>query len=251
MLTQHRDKIIFSCCFAAGIATGVYGPDSAGWFGLLTAGLVYMSVFFHEIGHTVFYWLYGYAAVPTFDFASGGGMTYQLTGRSWMLQLGVFGAIGYFIWQSWRNNMALLCVPIGAALSLLVLTSFGDFHLAIILFMGHGVEATLAAFFLARGYFNLWLSRAGERWLNVFVGAFMLAYAITFVFDLMYDAGFAADYTAQKGGHRFGDFHRIEDEVGIPAKPLGWLFITYALACVAVLFGWIIRRLREEREAAV
>ena len=250
MFPSPKHQIIFWLCFAAGALTGIHGPDSAGWFGLLTAGLVYLCVFFHEIGHTVFYWLYGYVAVPTFDFAHGGGMTYQLTDRVWMLQAAVFAGIAYAIWQSWRSGIALLCPPLATVFLFLLLTSLSDIHQAVISFMGHGTEAALAAFFLARGYFNLWLTRPAERWLNVFLGAFMLAYSVMFVFDLMYDAGFAAEYSAQKGGHRFGDFHRIEDETGIAARSLGWLFIAYALACVGVLGGWIARRLREERAGA-
>jgi hypothetical protein len=42
-----------------------------GWMG---AGLTYMSIFFHEIGHTVTAWFYGYPTVPMFDFEHGGGL---------------------------------------------------------------------------------------------------------------------------------------------------------------------------------
>jgi len=44
-------------------------------------GVDYMRIFFHELGHCVTFWVFGYPAVPAFDFQYGGGMTYPVMGR--------------------------------------------------------------------------------------------------------------------------------------------------------------------------
>ena len=76
MPPSTREKIIYICCIVAAVLVGYFAPRNI-ICGVIATGLSYIGVFFHEIGHALFNWLYGYMAVPTFDFASGGGMTYQ------------------------------------------------------------------------------------------------------------------------------------------------------------------------------
>src|SRR5690242_18266835 len=78
-----------------------------GFEGLLNiphTGLGYMLVFFHELGHCITFWLFGYPSVPMFDFEYGGGMTYPVMGRLWPLQGVVFAGMAYGIYFLSRRD---------------------------------------------------------------------------------------------------------------------------------------------------
>lgn len=239
-----RDQIIYLCCIVAAVMVGYFAPQNI-VCGLIATGLSYVGVFFHELGHTLFYWLYGYVAVPTFDFVSGGGMTYQFGERSWLLQGAVWLALAGVTALAWRRAR-ILVLPLGMFAAFIIATSLMDVHQDVIVFMGHGIEAALAAFLLCRGYYNIWLSRPAERWINVFIGAYLMGSVITLVWALMFNPSFAADYEMQKGDHRLGDFDRLVDDAGTSMLTIGWLFIAYAIACIAVLKMWISHHLNNK-----
>lgn len=216
-----RDQIIYLCCIVAAVMVGYFAPQNI-VCGLIATGLSYVGVFFHELGHTLFYWLYGYVAVPTFDFVSGGGMTYQFGERSWLLQGAVWLALAGVTALAWRRAR-ILVLPLGMFATFIIATSLMDVHQDVIVFMGHGIEAALAAFLLCRGYYNIWLSRPAERWINVFIGAYLMGSVITLVWALMFNPSFAADYEMQKGDHRLGDFDRLVDDAGTSMLTAGCL----------------------------
>lgn len=244
MPPSTREKIIYICCIVAAVLVGYFAPRNI-VCGVIATGLSYVGVFFHEIGHALFNWLYGYMAVPTFDFASGGGMTYQFGDRSWLLQGVVWLVLAGLVVLA-RRRAPPLMLPLAALAAFVFGTSLLDAHQFIIVFMGHGTEVLLAAFLLCRGYYNVWLSRAGERWVNVFIGAYMLGAVITLMWALMHNPGFAMEYEAQKGGHRFGDINRLEDESGASMMVIGWSYIAFALASVAAIKAWVAYHLRSE-----
>lgn len=237
-----RERIIYLSCIVAAVLVGYFAPQNV-VCALIATGLSYVGVFFHELGHTLFYWLYGYFAVPTFDFASGGGMTYQFGARSWLLQVAVWGGLGALVAFAWQRAR-ILVIPLAVFAVFIVVSALMAVHQDIIVFMGHGAEAALAAFLLCRGYYNVWLSRSYERWINVFIGAYMMGSVLTLVWALMFNPHFAADYEMQKGAHRLGDFDRLVDDSATSMLTIGWLFIGYAIACVAVLKMWISHHLR-------
>ncbi len=244
MTPTLRERAIYLFCIMAAMLVGYFAPQNV-VCAVIATGLSYIGVFFHELGHTLFYWLYGYVAVPTFDFASGGGMTYQFGARSWLLQIAVWAGLGALVALAHRRAPVLRAPAAVFALFVFV-TSLLALREDVIVFMGHGSEAALAAFLLCRGYYNIWLSRGYERWINVFIGAYMLGSVLTLVWALMFNPSFAADYEMQKGAHRMGDFDRLVDDSATSMRTIGWLFIAYALACVAVLKMWISRHLRAQ-----
>lgn len=237
MSPSLREQIIYLCCIVSAVLVGYFAPQNV-ICALIATGLSYVGVFFHELGHTLFYWLYGYIAVPTFDFASGGGMTYQFGERSWLLQVAVWLCLCGLAAVCWQR-VRVLVAPVGIFTTFVIVTSLMGLHQDVIIFMGHGVEAALAAFLLCRGYYNIWLSRPAERWVNVFIGAYLMGSVVTLVWALMFNPYFAAEYEMQKGSHRMGDFDRLVDDAGVSMLHIGWLFIAYAVACIAVLKMWI------------
>lgn len=242
MIPGWRDRCFFCAAILGALLLGYFASSNA-FLGIIATGLAYIGVFFHEIGHTVFHWLYGYVALPSFDFAAGGGMTYQFGGRSWLLQAAVFVSLGAGIFMARRSGFAPLMVPLSVFTAFLLLTAFLPVHSMIPIFMGHGTEIALGAFLLCRAYYNIWLSRPAERSLNALIGAFMISNVLTLVWALMYNPVFAAEYEMQKGGHRFGDLDQIEDGFGISRHTLGWTYIIYTAACLMGLRAWIVRRL--------
>lgn len=237
-----REHLIFIMCIAAAALVGWLAPSFRAC-ALIAAGLSYIGVFFHELGHTLFYWLYGYPAVPAFDFSYGGGLTYQFGARSWIFQGAVWLALGLGVRLAWMRG-SILAAPLTGFAAAIIVSSLLRVHEDVIVFMGHGAEAAVAAFLLCRGYFNLWLPRLGERWVNVFIGAFMLGSVVALTWALMFDPSFSAVYEVQKGGHRLGDFSRLTDDTGASMRAVGAAFIVYALGCGAALVLWISSHLR-------
>ncbi len=123
-------------------------PLNGFFLGILAQGAGYMTVFFHEIGHSIFYWLYGYVAVPRFDFEYGGGYSNALTGQMYVLLAALYAGTIYVIYLAREEKFWL---AIFAPLLLLhLLTAFNDYHHVVILFMGHGAEVAIGSFMLSR-----------------------------------------------------------------------------------------------------
>ncbi len=183
---------------------------AASWpFGIISHGMGYMAVFFHEIGHTIFAWVYGIPTFPIFDFEHGGGYAVSIAERSWPAQLTIWALMAYALYH-YRDRLhpiatyglAIFCVVFG-------LVGFTDDYEAIILFMGHGTVSILGGFMLARGIYGVFLTRPSERWLNVFVGALFILDQLKMCNALLHDVGAQMAYESQKGGHGFGDLTRI------------------------------------------
>lgn len=176
------------------------------WLG---AGMVYMAVFFHEIGHTITMWFFGYPALPMFDFAHGGGMSQMMGDQNMLVLAGVWAAIGYGIFAL-RGHLVLQ-----AGLVLLLLLNlalaFNDLHDPLINFMGHGFEALVAAFLLFRALFNLAPRGSFERFLNATFGFGLIFKAFIDFSGLLHNQAHRLTYYNQKGAHGFGDFDRIKD----------------------------------------
>lgn len=178
-------------------------------FGVISSGLSYMAVFFHEIGHTIFAWMYGIPAFPIFDFKHGGGYSVQIAERSWGAQITVWVAMAYGLYQL-RDRMPLIFLyPLAAFCVVTGLIGLTNYYEDIILFMGHGTVAVLGGFMLARGIYGVFLTRPSERWFNVFVGAFFIFDQIKMCNALLHDVATQMAYESQKGGHGFGDLTRI------------------------------------------
>lgn len=223
----------------------------SGILSIISAGFYYVAIFFHEIGHSLFGWVFGYVAAPSFDFQHGGGMSWHLD-RSWPLQIIMWLIGAYGLFKLWALDYKPLFLSAAALYLALIGVSLTDFHEAVPLFMGHGLEAIIGGFLLARGFLNILLTRPEERWLNVFVGAYMIFNLLHFCWQINHDPAFQALYTAQKGSHGFGDLDRISNfgqhwtrsgvadflmaytivmSVGIPAL-FARLFPAYSSRCV-------------------
>src|ERR1700722_12404401 len=68
------------------------------------AGLGYLEVFFHELGHCVAGWSFGIVTVPSFNFSDGGGLASQITNRIMFLQIAVYLGVLWVAWMMWSDE---------------------------------------------------------------------------------------------------------------------------------------------------
>lgn len=177
---------------------------------ILANGAGYLATFFHEIGHTVFYWFYGYIAVPRFDFQYGGGYSNALTGQLYFVLAGVYAFLGWLIYLN-RETMLYVGILL-AVMAFHVLTAFTGFHHAIISYMGHGSELAVGGYMLWRALLDRAPRGVGERWLNALFGFFFIFTNIRDAVGLMTSDLERMVYAQQKGGVHLGDFSQIAVE---------------------------------------
>lgn len=180
-------------------------------FSWLSVGMNYMATFFHELGHTVFMWFYGYPTIPVFDFAHGGGMAVALTDQQIPLLLLVWGGLGYGLWffRQYRSFQILITFLVILNLSLV----FSHDRAAVMDFMGPAAECLVGGFLLYRALFNLAPRGDFERFLNAFFGFGMIFQVFVNGYGLLHSTAFRLVYYQQKGSHGFGDFHKIADRL--------------------------------------
>jgi hypothetical protein len=212
--------------------------------GMITTGMDYMGTFFHELGHSVFAWMFGYPSLPSFDFQHGGGMAYHF-GRVVYLQWGMIAAGAFGLWAVWRYSI-FWAVVAGTLYVGLVIASLTSFHDVIILFMGHGAESAMGAFILARVMLDAVPNRPGEFEMHAFAGPYLIMGPIVDPsWGLITDPIYRDDYWAQKGGEGFGDFSRIADYFGWASEiPVAWACILFSvtITVVPVVAAYICRR---------
>lgn len=221
------------CLPKIGMVLGFDVPGG-GWLALPAVGLGFLLVFFHEIGHTVSYWIFGYPAIPSFDFEDGGGYTHALS-RSWIVLAAVWAGAAGLAWRLWQaESFALLgWLAGGLALHGLLVATGGD--MVVTGFAGHAGEVLVAAFCLLRAFMGTTEKSRGaaERWLNMVFGCFVLVYDTFFCTALMFNRLYRADYAAQKGGHLEGDLDRIALTLGVPIGAVAFFLLVFTL-CVFV-----------------
>lgn len=152
----------------------------------------------HELGHAVVAWVFGYPAVPAFDFAYGGGVTaIEEEQRMWIVAL-VYGLMGYAGWRVRRHRPTVLGVA-----GLIVLYSFvvfSDWSEVLILSMGHGTELIIAGIFLYRAMSGDAVLQVDERPAYAMAGLLILFHDISFAWGLTTDEFARELYDEGKGG---------------------------------------------------
>ncbi len=211
-------------------------------------GLDYMRIFFHELGHCVTFWLFGYPSVPTFDFEYGGGVTYPVMGRIWLVQGGVFAAMAAGLYYLCRpdgfffNNERYPLLTITIALVVLHLSlAFNEGHHVLIAFMGYGAEIVMAVFCMARAILKLTLYGAFERYLNMTFGLFVIGSNLALLSGLLYSDIVRSAYGMQKGGELLGDFDQIASMMAVNVQTVAkgaLVYMVFMLVFGAIAIWW-------------
>lgn len=215
-----------------------------GWGG---AGLGAMVTFFHEIGHSLPAWFYGYVTLPSFDLTYGGGMAWMMTGQIIPLAL-MLNAMLLYAAYYFRGHRWLMLLLGGYALFTLA-TLLTEYHEAVINLAGPAAEVLFAAFFLFRAWLDLAPRGEAERFLNALIGWGMILHAALTGFGLLGNAAMRESYYNQKGAHGFGDFDKIADMLSVPFSGvvLCWLALI-ALGAIIPIIVWTVRDGRDGGE---
>lgn len=204
--------------------------------GWLAGGLTYFSTFFHEIGHTIFLWFYGYFTIPMFDFQHGGGMAYHFGGQNPMILLGVYSLLGYGIYKFHKYPVILVPLVLALILNVTLVTN-ETLHMNLVNFMGPGFESLIAGFLIFRAVFDLAPRGIFERLLNSIFGFGMGFFALISAHALLHNEAYRLVYFEQKGQHGFGDFDKIATQISFmdfETVVFTWMGLT--LVCMATPF---------------
>ncbi len=198
-------------------------------------GLGYMSVFFHEIGHAVAWWIFGSPALPTFDFQYGGGMTYPIGHFTTLLVVvyaGFAAAIGWAGYNQMWGLLGALVVLLGCHIALNMTAGHEVFAGA----MGHGGEVLVAAFCIIRAGTGETEGGVAERYLSMIFGLFAMLKNMLMPFALVTNEIYREVYAQQKGGHMLGDYDAVADQLDISLKALcGWSLCLTLLVFIAAI----------------
>ncbi len=204
-------------------------------FGWLGVGMNYMATFFHEIGHTVFMWFFGYPAIPLFDLAHGGGMAWMMSDQQIPILVLVWLGLIYALWF-FRGEVTLQITAASLLISNLAL-AFTPFHRDLFTFMGPGAECLIAGFFLYRALFNLAPRGALERFLNAFFGFGIIIQVFINGYGLLTSRVYRLVYYKQKGSHGFGDFDKIADHIPVlNFEGVVWVWLILNALCLSLPF---------------
>lgn len=205
--------------------------------------LSYLGVLVHELGHSAASWLFGYPAVPAFDFTYGGGVSLSF-GRSPALLATVGVLWAGLLWQA-RRHPKLLAV-VGAVAGSWALAAFTPVHEVLVLALGHGAELLFAGLCLHRAFTGEGTLRPRvERPAYALVAWFLLFESTAFAWGLITDPGRRQLYEDAKGGGHWMDFSRLaEDYLGTDLTVVAGVFLVAALGTPAAVWLWYRNRER-------
>ncbi|NCJ07439.1 hypothetical protein GS597_13160 [Synechococcales cyanobacterium C] len=203
----------------------------------------------HELGHTAFAWLFGYPAIPAFDFLHGGGITFYTQQRWPVLVFILYFGLGYLLYR-YRHNALMSRYVLGTLVlySLCLLTQGQDILIAA---MGHGFELLFAGIFLYRSLSGFACRHAIERPLYGMLGLFTVLYNLKFTQSLLFNPMFRAQYQEGKGGLLDHDLIRLaRDYLHLPFNGVvGCFWLSSLLTPVGVFLlyryrYWVLSHLQ-------
>ena len=197
----------------------------------------YLIILIHELGHALCYWVFGYPAVPAFDFVHGGGITVHQE-RSIALLLLAWVLLGGLIWLYRSNSLALKVFGTIAVLHLLLVVTGLDawFGLA----GGHAFELLFAAIFLYRAATGNAVKVPLERPLYAACGFFLLIQVLGLAGPLVTNASARGDYRSAKGGALAMDLDRLAHELlGVSLPSVALLLLLATLSVPLLTWLWI------------
>jgi hypothetical protein len=191
----------------------------------------YVNILVHELGHAFFSWIFGFWAVPAFDFTYGGGKApMNLDDRYiWVLALVYFG----LIWLFYMNRKKIIPLILIVLLTLFyTLCAFTSCHKLIILFMGHGTELVFAGIFFYRAISGTAIVNDLERPLYAMLAFFIEIKSIMFGIKLLTDPVERIMYEqGMTTGGDANDFTRIAGEFFNNCN-LNFVVLFFLLCCL-------------------
>lgn len=207
--------------------------------GMLFSPLVTLM---HELGHAGTAWVFGYPAIPSFDFSEGGGVTATLDRVPFLLVV-PYALLVAGMWRFRRHPPTWLAFfLLGIAYSI---AAFSTLHTAAMIAMGHGGELLMAAVFISRAMSGTTLLQADER----------PAYAMCGFLIWMHDARFFSSLAKSREtqewyneGKSYADNDLVilaADHVNMSVSQIAFIFLVLSLGV------FIVPRLAYKYEGAI
>ena len=241
MLDRSTLIVIFSSALVAILSvlqtTRVVIPIS-----IISAGLNVGDTLFHEIGHSIFAWLFGVPGIPAiftlFNSDTAGGVT-LMWGRQILLQVLSLSGLVYLCYWLRKNNSPFFLYTLIFTISIFIL-SITEYYQLVINYMGHGFSILMGGFFLFRAWMNIQVRHGFERWLNGLFGVFLIFDNFLFSFELVFDSVKRWDYSQNMSVIGHHDFVKIATQLNlIDVQAIAWftMFLSVSTALVATLFA--------------
>ena len=168
------------------------------WFPFLAFILSPFLTLAHELGHTAVLWLFGYPAIPAFDFANGGGVTLSDLEREPSIVLGWAAGAAVLGW--WQRERRALLVALAAFAGLYVWTYDSTREALAIALGGHAGEWLFGVLFLYRALTGWGCKVKAEQPLYGFLAFMILFSGLRLGYSLAHDPMAKYWYLQGKGG---------------------------------------------------
>jgi hypothetical protein len=180
------------------IGAGVFLAVLISLLGQVSFFLSYFVILIHELGHSAISWLFGFPAIPAFDFLHGGGVSIWATERWFILVWLVYVGLGWLLYRYRHNSLTARCLwGVGLVYSL---CAFTPLHSLLRTSMGHGFELIFAGIFGYRGLSGYACRYPIERPLYLMLGVFTILVELKFCGGLLWNPEFLEIYLQGKGG---------------------------------------------------
>ena len=209
---------------------------------IISAGLHVGDTLFHEIGHSIFAWLFGIPSIPaifTFFFADTAGGITLMWERQIPLQALSLSGLAYLCYWLRKYYSPFFIYASIFSIFILIL-AFTEYYHLVINYMGHGCSILMGGFFLYRAWMNIQVRHAFERWLNGLFGVFLIFDNFLFSFELVFDTVKRWDYSQNISVIGHHDFVKIAAQLNlIDVQTIAWftMFLSASTFLVATLFA--------------
>ena len=204
-----------------------------------------IAVLFHEFGHSLAGWAFGYPTIPAFDFTHGGGVAIHIDRQYVQITWAVYA---FLVWIIYKNIDNKKIVAFFAALLAGYAYSVNtEFKQMVILYLGHGMELLLAGVFIYRGMSGRAVHHFVERILYYGFGFFVICLNVVFSWKLMKHEHFKEEYLQGKGGTK-NDFHRMAEDMhghfhhAFEHVAQFHIFMSLATVFIALFFHWQLNK---------
>lgn len=209
---------------------------------IISAGLYVGDTLFHEIGHSIFAWVFGVPSIPAiftlFGADQSGGVT-LMWDRQIIFQILALIGLSYFCYRLRNEYSPFFIYALIFTIFISILAVTGYYQL-IIGYMGHGSSILIGGFFLFRAWVNIQARHTFERWLNGLFGTFLIFSNFMFSYRLVFDSIGRWEYSQSVSGIGHHDFVKIANQLNlVDVQIIAWItmFLSVSTLIMATIFA--------------
>lgn len=188
----------------------------------------------HEVGHAFTAWIFGYIALPGFDFINGGGVTRVATSRSIILTLVAIGFVVTNLFLINKKTKTNSTRKIWIGMIIYSILFFSQLHNLLISFMGIGGEILISFVIAWYALFNLKEKINIKFLLYLFLSMAIVLNTTKFIYSLLFNSQIRLDYIDGKqqiigGSPMTNDLVKLTEATGFSLNFFSWILLFLAL----------------------